>query len=331
MALVAAAVSAGGAIYGMTQGAPANNVQMPEMFQMPNMGSAAQNAYSGIANLPGQGIPGQVVPQYQNTGQNLYNNPYAAMFQQGANYAAPMGQSAATGAFNTGQQFQQAGTSQIPYAQDIMQTAFDPQKELYGRTVQTIQDQTRAGQAARGVATTPYGAAQENDNLRKFNIDWQNQQLGRQATGAQAAGGLLTSGLNTAGGGAQLSAGAVPQYVQSSGLPYSTYNTIGQGQFGALNSQVGGASGAQQMALSPVQEYLQYLGLGNQAGGVANQTGLLGLNQANLGFNQMQTLGGQLGAGISGLTKPGNWNWLNSGSGSGGGFGGGGSDFGGFA
>lgn len=334
MAGIAALVSAGVGVAGALGGSStANNVQIPQQYTMPNMTSAANSAFSGIQNLPGQNVPGQFAPQFADISQNLVNNPYAQMFQSGANTIAPYGQAAGLGAYGAGQNFTQAGQSAIPYASSIMNTAFDPQNALYAKTQQDLTDQTRAGQAARGVATTPYGAAGESDTLRKFDVDWQNAQLGRQATGAQAAGGLLTSGLGTSAGGSQLSSQGVGTYLNSSGIPYSTFNTIGQGQLGALGTGQQGVAGSQSLALNPVQAYLQYLGVGNQAAGVANQNAQVGLNQAQLGFNQNQTLGSNLGAGIAGLGKsastgfPGassGWNWLNSPSQSsmGGGYGG---------
>ncbi len=218
--------------------------------------------------------------------------------------------------------------SAIPYASQIAQTAFDPQNVLYAKTQHDLIDQTRAAQAARGVATTPYGAAGESDTLRKFDIDWQNAQLQRQIAGGQGAAGVLQSGGQTSAGGSnQIGTGIGQQtqgastFANAAGLPYSAYGQIGQGQFGALNNLQSGVGGAQQLAMTPVQAYLQYLGVGNQSGQVANQNAQVGLNQAQLAFNQNQTLGSNLGSSLAGLGKayssgfPGassGWNWLQS-------------------
>lgn len=72
---------------------------------------------------------------------------------------------------------------------DTYNMARDPQQALYGRTAQQLQDQTRAGQSARGVAMSPYGAAGEADVMKNFNIDWANNQLGRQVQGYNALEG----------------------------------------------------------------------------------------------------------------------------------------------
>ncbi len=339
MAGVAGLVSAGVGLYGALSGHDtASNVQLPPQFNMPNMTNAANNAYSGINNLTGTGVPNQTAPLYQQTALGQYNNPYADMYLAGAQTAGNMGQfageqgfSAGRTAMDTGNTFQTAARSVIPYAGAIANTAFDPQNALYAKTQHDLIDQTRAAQAARGVATTPYGAAGESDTLRKFDIDWQNNQLGRQVTGGNAAAGMINSagntgntGANTANAGAALETGGAATYANASGLPYSTYGNIGTGQFGALNNWQTGAQGGQQLQLNPVQAYLQYLGVGNQAGGVANQGAQIGLNQAGMAFNQNQTLGSNLGSSIAGLGNayktgmPGassGWNWLNSGGG----------------
>ncbi len=336
MAGVAGLVSAGVGLYGAMNGkSTAGNVQLPPQFNMPYMQNAAQGAIGGIQGLAGQDVPQQTVPLYQQTAMQQYNNPYAQMFLQGAQGGAGMGMQAGATGFNQGAgaigaggQFQNAGLSAIPYASSIAQTAFDPQNALYAKTQHDLIDQTRAAQAARGVATTPYGAAGESDTLRKFDIDWQNAQLGRQIAGGQGATSVLQGGGQTSAGGSNQIGTGIGQETQgastfanAAGLPYSAYGQIGQGQFGALNNLQTGVNQAQQIGLNPVQAYLQYLGVGNQAGSVANQGAQVGLNQAGLAFNQNQTLGSNLGSSIAGLGKsyssgyPGvssGWNWLQS-------------------
>ncbi len=104
--------------------------------------------------------------------------------------------------------------------------------------------------------------------------------------------------------------------------PYQTLQGMGANQQQALGNYAGFTGQGQQLALTPIQQYLAYLGQGNTANqvqnqgvGVANSIAQTGLNQANLGFNQNQTLGSNIGAGLSGLTNQNNWNWLNSASG----------------
>lgn len=129
---------------------------------------------------------------------------------------------------------------------DTYNLSRDPQNALYDRTLQRMQDQVRAGQSARGVAMSPYGAAGEGEASKNFNIDWANNQLSRQVAGlgglAQASGGYfgqanqdqarrdasltsgtnaLLTGFNTAFGGRP---GAAPTTTGSPGqMPAPTY------------------------------------------------------------------------------------------------------------
>lgn len=68
---------------------------------------------------------------------------------------------------------------------DTYNLSRDPQQALYNATLQKMQDQVRAGQSARGVAMSPFGAGGEADAASRFNIDWTNSQLGRQLSGLQ--------------------------------------------------------------------------------------------------------------------------------------------------
>ena len=77
------------------------------------------------------------------------------------------------------------------YANQALQTGFDPQGALYARTLQQTTDAQNAQNAANGVSMTPYGAGLQDQNVSNFNIDWQNQALQRQQTGAATANSLL--------------------------------------------------------------------------------------------------------------------------------------------
>jgi hypothetical protein len=305
LGMIGPAISAGGALAGLFGGAPASHAQIPPQFTMPGMGMAAGGALQGIGNLQGTYDPvaGNIVGGATTAANNLYNNPYAGMFQQGAGTAAGMGQGAALGAYGLGQGLIGAGTGLFQPANAVMSSAFDPQSALYARTVQQLQDQTRAGQEARGIAMTPYGAGLENQAMSNFNIDWQNQQLQRQISGLGAGVGAYGAGSQIAGAGAGLMAGAPGQYLNASAMPYNAFQNIGQGQLGALGGLSTLAGQAQGMQNLPLQNYLAYLQTGNQAGGVANQNALAQLAQQNQGFQQNQIMGGQLGSALTGLGK----------------------------
>jgi hypothetical protein len=91
----------------------------------------------------------------------------------------------------------------LQYGQQIMQTAMDPQNALYNRTQQQLTDQIRAGLAARGLNMSGVGQGIEQQGLNNFNIDWQNNLLGRQVQGAGAYTALAGLAQNIANQGFQ--------------------------------------------------------------------------------------------------------------------------------
>lgn len=285
---------------------PAANIPAPQFqtYQPQGTSSADSAALGGIGNLGSFNQYAQYLPQAQQLTGSIMNNPYAGGYQSGAGTASALGQ---TGAFN---QFG-AGGNLYGMAGSIANTAFDPQNDLYNRSVQQLQDQTRAGQAARGIQTTPYGAGLENQALGNFNIDWNNNQLQRQIQGGQAAGGLTTQG-------AQLQSGAPGQYLSASSLPYSTYNGITGNQFGALSNlgQFGQGGGTQ--AQQPIADYLSYLGWGSGQMGANNATQQNtfsdALSQDKQAFQEQQSIFSGLGNIAGGL-----WNTKLSGGGTAGG------------
>ena len=256
--------------------------------------------------------------------------------------SAAIGGASLPGAFNVAG----AGQELIPGAERILQSGFDPQGALYSRTAQQLTDQTRAAESERGIATTPYGAGIEADQMRKFNIDWQNAQLARQlealsgagsavqtAGGAagiptsvyaaglsplaslygQAAGGVGTYGqiLNPLTGAVQagqgLMTGAPGQLLTAASYPYATNQMIGGNQLQDLSQLLTLGSGAQGLAQSPITNQLALMGYGINQNQVANQNYMAQLAQANLAFNQQMALGKALGGGLAGLTGPSGW------------------------
>ena len=279
-----------------------NAPQAPPPTYMPqNQAGADQGAFGGTQQLGQYNTASQALPYAQSTFQNLYNNPYAGQFQAGANTAAGQG-------WNTGQQFlgaggslMGAGLSMLPYQQQILQTGFDPLNSVYNQQFQLQQDQDRAGQAARGLGTSPYGAGIENKANMDFNTAWQNNLLNRQNTAAQGAGFLGHSAGNQINLGQNVSTLGLNTLNQAAQLPYSTANTIGGNQNQAIGQFGGFGGAASQIPQQQIADYLQYLGYGNQAGGVQNQAYANQLTAQNNQFNQSQTLGKNLGSSLSGL------------------------------
>lgn len=273
--------------------------QAPPSFQMPNMGQAANNAFYGIGGLQPYASGGSnAFNTAGNISAGLQNNPYSSIFQQGGINAGNLATSQALGQYGTGAALTGAGIGALPYAQSIFNTAMDPQQQLYGYLQNQNTQQSNANLAAAGLATTPYGVGLTNQSNQLFNMNWQNAQLGREATGASAAGGLLQQAGGAAATGQGLMASAPSQYLTGTSMPYSVYNQLGNDQYANLSSYLGiGASGANLSNL-PIQDYMGYLSAGNQANSVSNQLYGLQLQAQNQGFNQNMLLGAALGGGL---------------------------------
>lgn len=306
MGFSAGALALGAGIGGLIGGSPAQNVQLPQMFQMPNMGAAANQAYGGIGNLGQYNLYAPNIGTAQNITGGLVSNPYAPAYQQGANVAGQLGQLQALGQYGAGNALTQS-------ALGTLNTAMDPQQALYNQQLQQTLAQQGAMNAAAGVGTTPYGASMTNQDIQNFNIAWQNNLLNRQLAGLSGAGTAL-------GQGAYLSGQAPSQYLQGAAVPYATYSGIGQGQLGALSGLGQFGTQASGIPQQQIGDYLSYIGAGNQAGQVANQQAQVALNQANLAYNQNLGYGQMIGGGLASL---GNQGFGMGGSGWGNVFGGG--------
>lgn len=299
-----------------------------------------------------------ISPYNQQLLQSQFGNQYAGAAQTGAQQVgqwltnnANQAQALGTGNYNyANQQMQNAQQQQQLFQQglgnvqgstnnlygggnQVLQSAFDPQNKLYDRTAQQLTDQTRAAQYARGIQSSPLGASVESNALGNFNIDWQNQQLARQAQGLQSA----QSAYGAAGNQYTGYLGAINQNnaQNTSNIFGSQQNAFGLGQQAAGGLQAGtqlpyqtnqGIYGNQNQAL---QNYY-----GNNSGYLSGlnqlQSNDLGyLNNAqgaqNTAFNQSQTNNQNIGQAVGAIGKAvGNTNWGNVGNTVSGWFGGGG-------
>lgn len=352
MGLMAGVGGLVGGLSGLFGGGGANSVQLPPMFTMPNMGAAANNAFSGIGNISPFTNSGYNMINPSNTAfGTLFNNTGAGNLTSGANTAMGMGQNAAMGAYGTGGALTGMGfglgntlggigasvygtgagaLGQIsPLMQNagtVMNTAMDPQSQLYSMLQQQNTQQSQANAMAAGLGTSPYGVSLTDLSNQQFNVNWQNQQLGRQESGLQAytgaantAGGLYNTGGNLMLGGGQLMGqggqiagnlanmgtgiqNAAPgQYLTASSYPFGAQSTIGAGQQQGISGYFGNMGSAANLGNIPVSDYLSYLGTGNQANATANQTAALGLQQQQQNFNQQMLLGGMLGGSLYGM------------------------------
>lgn len=215
----------------------------------------------------------------------------------------------------------------------ILNTAFDPQSALFNQLQNQVSQQANAANAQAGLGGSAYGAGNTANTLQNFDINWQNQQLGRQATGLGAAGQAFSQGAATAGSPASLlsaaASGAINPLSEASnlaispgtqlgslnsilgsgaqqggnilsslqsfaGLPYNTQSTGANNALGALGNTVN--IGNQQFTIPQqlMNDLQSYLGLGQSASGLSGQLGNLGQQQL---FNSLSGIGGALGTG----------------------------------
>lgn len=275
-------------------------------YQPQNTGAADAgwlNAFNQVGDLNTLSANAQL-PGYAKSLQNANNINYQP-YLDSANQAGQQYQALSRQSEAQGQQFGQVG-------QQIYQNAFDPQNALRAREEQGLTDQVRAGQAARGLGNSAVGAAEENQAMGNFDINWQNNQLQRQTTGLAGLTSSLGSQTQAGQQGAQFQqqAGSVPLQAQqfAGQQPGAAAQAYGQGisglagQFGNqaglatpyLNQGVGASQwntnfGAQQNA---AQANLLTQGIG----GAINQ-----YNQPGSFLNKLFSGGGG-GGGGSGLT-----------------------------
>lgn len=237
-----------------------------------------QAAYAKLLGIDTSGM----VQAGQSAGQD-----YSNFANLGSLYASLLGGQA-------GQAFG-AGSS-------ILNTGFDPQNDLYNRTFGKLQDQVGAITSMYGLGSSPAGAGIMSDAAENFNIDWQNQQLARQAQAikamaqsGQVGSAELSGSLGAAGGvpGARLAAGTTPVTTAQSAytLPINAANTY----YGA----------AYPVDLAPYYQYqnqiIPYLNYGTGAG--ANAFGAAMTNQGQQQAGQAAGVNALM-TGLSGTYNP---------------------------
>ena len=193
-------------------------------------------------------------------------------------------------------------------ANAIMNTAFDPQGQLYQQQYQQNQDATQAALAARGINTSGTGAGIVNQSDQNFNMNWQNQQLARQQAGLASAGNAygqgqagLASGLSGMQGVASGMAGGLAglQGV-SSGINAGVNNMFGaqSGLNAGLGALESAATTGQNIGSNAAQNYAAGGAMPSNTyyGNLASQASLLGgLGSAAGSYGGLTSSGANLG------------------------------------
>jgi len=295
------------AIWGSDQAAQnAFNIAAPQAF-----GGAQALNQTALGGLPfantalAQGFD----PAYGAAIAGIQGNPYYGQALGGAQTAAGMGAQGAGAIQGLGGQIagqvpqQQALAGQIGGAvQPLLSSAFDPRAALFNRTEGRLMDQTNAINAMSGLGGTPYGASVAANAMGNFDVDWQNQQLARQAQGVGAAGAAAGQAGNLYGQAGQSAGQAANLYGQapglaasSAGLPSNVYTSqIGQ-ILQALDQRnkagIQGAAGYGSLLDNARQGLTGATGLNLQGVGAQQQFGAAPYNtQAGIGTNTLQGL-----------------------------------------
>lgn len=202
--------------------------------------------------------------------------------------------------------------------------ALDPQQKLHDFLMQQTLEQSGAGQAQRGIQMGGVGQGLSDDAARMFEMDWQNQLLGRQISGLTALERSMAGGSQIGSGDFGASAslmGQVPGALTAgAAAPQSAFG-IQSNYLSSLLNSLGG--GLQTYGINPLfqlqNQIIPFLNQGAGAGASAFGGALQGY-----GMQSQNQAAGVEGL-MTGLTQLGNspklGSWLNSmwGSGTGGG------------
>ena len=281
------------------------------MYQPTDLSGADQswitnfNAQNGIAS-GSQAATSPYFSQSLSQGEGINYQPYLQGAQEAGGMYGQVGAAAGQQMQGYGQQAQTALGQQASLygaGNQIMQTAFDPQSQLFNQQQQLVTDQVNAGQAARGLGNSAEGASELNQAMGNFDINWQNAQLGRQVQGIQGmqtanAGGVQQANLYGQDQSAALAAGntGATAYGMSGQAPMDAQQ-YAAAQPGAIASQYQQyMAGQQGLYGTPMSAAETYMGMGNNAG-AANYNANANQNsaEANLFGQTAQGLFGQNG------------------------------------
>ena len=268
-------------------------------YTPPNLSGIANTTTNAINSLqnPLGAYTGQInsllqsgIPQLQQLGQNAIAQipGITGAYQNASNYA----NAEANFAANNAQGLTAAG-------QQVWNTALDPQKALYNRTLNQITQQDNAQQAARGIGMSPIGQELSNQAVSNFNIDWQNQQLQRQLAGLQGLGSAYGGATNMGVAGSNLVNSAAQNAYLGAALPVQLGNAALQTPLALLSNaypllNAGNAANAAQAGLG-----MQYMGVGQSGAGLGLNAAFGQAPYAANGLNSLGQLGSQVGNGIA--------------------------------
>ncbi|OYV74697.1 MAG: hypothetical protein B7Z66_15600 [Chromatiales bacterium 21-64-14] len=313
LAAVAAPVVSS-AVGGMLGGGGSSGGYSGGSYLPPNLGQAAGNELGLIPQLGQNNLYQQYLPQAQSAVNQALYSPYYGQALQGAQQAAGAGMQQGYNALGGANQlYGQMG--QIPGLENqLVQSAFDPQSQLYNYLQAQNTNQTNADLAARGLGMSGAGAQIASQQNQLFNQNWQNNLLNRQLQGVQGVGALNQSAGQLGTIGANLGTQGTNLINQSASMPYQT-------QLNALQNQLGliGTAGQYgQQANVPYQQqiadYNSYQGLGSPSAQFGQQQAAM-QGAASIAQPIGNAIGGAVGNWAAGLGGGNSGNYFGTGSG----------------
>ena len=205
---------------------------------------------------------------FNQTYQNVLNNPYYAQAQQGINASGAQQYASGTADINN-------ANTLNGLAPSIIASGFDPTSALYNNQLKSAQDAQSIASAQAGVAGSPFAAGMQSDATTNFNLDWQAQQAQKQQQAIAALSSLFSNSASTAAtGAAQQQAGAA--------APAQAYNSNQATIMQALQQLVSGTGSASSTVNNDVSQYGNYLGIGQNATQINDQATQVNNSQSGL-------------------------------------------------
>lgn len=115
-----------------------------------------------------------------------------------------------------------------PGSQQIYNTGFDPQLQLYNYLAAQNRDAANVASSMSGVANSPYAAGIDAQQASLFDMNWQNQQLQRQAQALSS----INQGVNAGSGMTSAAAQAEQANTYASTAPMQAFGQLGSAILG---------------------------------------------------------------------------------------------------
>lgn len=269
-----------GSVVGGLSGMFSKKNKVPQAPQLQYYGQADTGAYNNTNELADNSSAHQLYPQYAKLVDQIMRNPAAGT-------ASQFGMDQAVRNYGLGNDLVNTGMSLVPYATNLLDMGFDPQNAYRARAERNLTNSVRAGQAARGIEMSPYGANLEARALGDFGTTWENNLLQRAQSAGTTASDMIGKGGNLALAGGTFAGQQPGAYLAAANMPY----TSGLQALGLLS---GAGQNLDTNTYNAINAYLNYIGKGQGA----QQLGMQGQQQQ---FAQNAYYGNAVGQGLQGI------------------------------